>query len=166
MLSVIIDFINYLTKSKYHDDSNKLVIGKMKDETSVAIEELVGLKPKMYSFLVDNKEHENAKGLNKNVVATISHNEYQDVLLNNECIRHSTNRIESTDHRTRTYEINKISLSSFDNKIYIQNNGHNGLALGYRVSEKLMPIAQHPNRWWNFHVQQDEKKVIESIFTE
>ena len=35
----------------------------------------VGLKPMMYSYLVDdNSEHKNAKGLNKNVVATISHN--------------------------------------------------------------------------------------------
>ena len=42
------DFSNYLTKSKYYDDSKKLVIGKMKDETGgVAIEEFVGLKPKM-----------------------------------------------------------------------------------------------------------------------
>ena len=27
------DFNNYSTKLKYYDDSNKLVIGKMKDET-------------------------------------------------------------------------------------------------------------------------------------
>ena len=40
------DFCNYLTKSKYHDDSNKLVLGKMKDETAgVTVEEFVGLKP-------------------------------------------------------------------------------------------------------------------------
>ena len=40
------DFSNYSTKSKYHDDSNKLVIGKMKDEAAgVTIEEFVGLKP-------------------------------------------------------------------------------------------------------------------------
>ena len=45
-------FSNYSTKSKYYDDSNKLVIGKTKDETGgVAIEEFVGLKPKMYSFV-------------------------------------------------------------------------------------------------------------------
>ena len=37
-------FINYLTNSKYYN-SNKLVIGKMKDETSdVEIEEFVELK--------------------------------------------------------------------------------------------------------------------------
>ena len=29
----IFNFSNYLTKPKYCDDSNKLVIGKMKDET-------------------------------------------------------------------------------------------------------------------------------------
>ena len=44
----IFDFSNYSTKSKYYDNSNKLVVGKMKDETAgVAIEEFVGLKPKM-----------------------------------------------------------------------------------------------------------------------
>ena len=64
----IFDFSNYLTKSKYYDNSNKLVTGKMKDETGgTASEELVGLKPKMYSFLVDNTEHKKAKRVNKNV---------------------------------------------------------------------------------------------------
>ena len=49
------NFSNYSTKSKYYDNLNKLVIGKMKDETACAmIEELVGLKSKMYSFLVDD----------------------------------------------------------------------------------------------------------------
>ena len=48
------DFSNYSTKSKYYDDTNKLMVGKMKDETAgVAIKELVGLKPKMYSFFID-----------------------------------------------------------------------------------------------------------------
>ena len=45
------DFSNYSTKSKYYDNSNKLVVDKMKDETAgVAIEEFVGLKPKMYLY--------------------------------------------------------------------------------------------------------------------
>ena len=57
------DFSNYSTKSKYYDNSNKWVIGKMKDETGgVASQEFVGLKPKMYSFFVDdNKEHKKQK---------------------------------------------------------------------------------------------------------
>ena len=36
------------------------------------------------------------------------------------------NRIQIKD-----YEINKPSLSSFDDKIKIQNNGYDGLGLGY-----------------------------------
>ena len=127
------DFSNYSTKSKYYDYSKNLVFGKMKDETAgVAIEDFVGLNPKMYSYLVDdNNEHKKAKGINKNVVATISHNEYKNVLLNKKFLRHSINRIQSKDHRIGTYEINKISFSCFDHKIYIQNNGCDGLALDY-----------------------------------
>ena len=126
------DFSNYSTKSKYYDNSNKSVVGKMKDETAgVAIEEFVRLKPKMYLHLVDdNREHKETKDINKNVVATISHNEYKDVLLNKNCLRHSMNRINKY-HRIGTYEVNKISLSCFADKIYIQKNGCDGLALGY-----------------------------------
>ena len=54
----------------------------------------------MYSYLVDdNSEHKKAKDVNKNVVATISHNEYKDFLLYEKCLRHSMNRIQSKDHR-------------------------------------------------------------------
>ena len=86
----------------------------------------------MYSNLVeDNSEHKKVKSVNKNVVATISHNEHKDVLLNKKCLIHSMNRIHSKDQRIGTYKINKISLSYFDDKIFIQNNGCDVLALGY-----------------------------------
>ena len=59
----------------------------------------------MYSFVEDdNSEHKNRK---RNVVATISHGEYKNVLLNNKCLRHSVNRIQRKDHRIGIYEINK-----------------------------------------------------------
>ena len=105
----------------------------MKDETcGFAIIEFVGLKPKMYSVLLDDSsEHKKAKGVNKNVVATRSHGEYKNVLLNKKCLRHSMNRVQSKDYRIGTYKINKISLLYFDDKIYIQNNGYSRLAFGY-----------------------------------
>ena len=101
----------YSNKSKYHDNSSKLVVDKMKNETAgVAIEEFFELKPKMYSYLVDgNREHKKTKGINKSIIAIIiNHNEYQDVLLNKKCLRYSINRIQSKDHRIGTYEISKI----------------------------------------------------------
>ena len=117
----MLEFSNYSTKSKYYDNSNKLMVSKVKDErVGVAIEEFVGLKTNIYSYLVnDHSEHEKIKGVNRNVVATISHNEYKDVLLNKKCLRYSMNRIQSKNHKIGTYEINMISLSCFGDKIYI-----------------------------------------------
>ena len=57
--------------------------------------------------------------------------EYKDVFFSDKCIKHSVNTIQSYEHRIVTYEINKIGLSCFHQKIYIQSNGYNGLALGY-----------------------------------
>ena len=69
-------------------------------------------------FLVDdssdNKKTMTAK---KNSDATKCHTEDKDVLLNQKCLRHSINRIPSKNYRTGTYEINKISLLFFDDKI-------------------------------------------------
>ena len=113
-------------------NSNKLVIGKMKDETGgVAIEEFAELKIRMYSFLVQNNEHKKMKGMNKNVIAAIGHDKYKDVLMNNKCTRDSINRIQSKYHKIGTYEINKISFSCFDDKIFIKNNEYDALALSY-----------------------------------
>ena len=64
--------------------------------------------------------------------STINHNKYKDVLFNNKCKRHSMKRVQSKEHTIGTYEINKILLSCFDNKIYIQNNRYHGLVLGYQ----------------------------------
>ena len=83
----------------------------MKDEIAgVAIKEFVRFKPKTYLYLVgDNSEHKKVKGvINKIVAATIIHNEYENVLLNKKCLRHSMNMIQSKCHRIGTYEINEI----------------------------------------------------------
>ena len=69
--------------------------------------------------------------VNKNVVATISHNEYKDVFLDQKCLRHSMNTIQSKNHRIGTYEINKMSLLNFEDKIHILSSEYDGLALGY-----------------------------------
>ena len=56
--------------------------------------------------------------------------EYNDALLNKNCLRHLMNRTQNKDHRIRTCEINNMSLSCFDDKIYILNNGYDRLVLG------------------------------------
>ena len=108
------DFSDYSTKSKCSDTSSKLVIKKMNYETGgIVVKEFVGLKSKMCSSLVDNSEHKKAKGTNKIVGATVSHNEYKDVVLNNKSIRDSMNRIQSRDHRIGFYENKRSSMVLF-----------------------------------------------------
>ena len=47
----LFDFSNYPKDSKFFDETNKKVIGKMKDEFGgVIVNEFVGLKSKMYSM--------------------------------------------------------------------------------------------------------------------
>ena len=41
------------------------------------------------------------------------------------------NRIRSKNLKIGTYEIKKNLFSCIDNKIYIQNNGYDGLGVGY-----------------------------------
>ena len=93
----------------------------MKDKfAGVIIDEFVGLKSKMYSMKkVDGKEYNTAKGVS---IAT-EFNKFKDVLFNEKIIRHKMKRIQSKKHKLGTYEIDKISLSCFDDKRYVSDDG-------------------------------------------
>ena len=110
----LFDFSNYSKDSKFFDETNKKVIGKMKDEIGgVIVNEFVGLKSKMYSIKkIDGKEYNTGKRVN---IAT-EFNKFKDVLFNKEIIRHKMRRIQSKKHKFRTYEIAKISLSCLTRK--------------------------------------------------
>ena len=66
----LFDFSDYSKESKFYDNSNKKVIGKMKYEMSgKVISEFAGLKSKMYSLItVDDEEKVRAKGVNKKLM--------------------------------------------------------------------------------------------------
>ena len=106
----------------------------MKDEFGgVIIIEFVGLKSKMYSIKkIDGKEHNAAKGVN---IAT-EFNEFKDVLFNKKIIRHKMKRIQAKKHKIGTYEIDKISLSCFEDKRYVLDDGIHTLAYFHKDSDK------------------------------
>ena len=80
----------------------------------------------MYSLIAKNdKELNTAKGVN----LKLRHKEYDDVLFNKKVVRHKMKRIQSNLHSVGTYDVNKISLSCFDDKRYILDDGIN--TLGY-----------------------------------
>ena len=115
------DFSNYPKDSKFFDQANEKVIGKMKDESEgKIIDEFVGLKSKIYSMKnIDGKESNTAKGVN---IAT-EFNEFKDTLFNKKLLRHKVKKIQSKKRRVRTYEIRKISLSCYDNKRFVLDDG-------------------------------------------
>ncbi|XP_078330203.1 uncharacterized protein LOC144624385 [Crassostrea virginica] len=81
----LFDTSNYPREHFLFSEKNKKVVDKLKDETAgCAVKAFVGLRPKMYSFIVnDGKESEikKAKGVSKSVVnREISYEQYLDCL--------------------------------------------------------------------------------------
>ena len=130
----LFDNSDYPSDSKFYFSENKKVIGKFKDETAgVPIREFIGLKSKMYSISLDNeKNSKKAKGVKKNVIRKgISHGDYLDVLHQSKVMHHKMKTIRSDCHQISSYEINKISLSPFDDKRYILSDGISSYAYGH-----------------------------------
>ena len=128
------DDSDYNKESPFYNTANKKVIGKFKDETcGVPITEFVGLRSKMYSYMKDNeKGGKTAKGIKKNVIKkNLTHENYKAVLFNNKQMHHTMKTIRSSNHQLGSYEINKVSLSCFDDKRYIHNDGISSSAYGH-----------------------------------
>ena len=121
-------------ESPFYNAVNKKVIGKFKDESAgIPITEFVGLRSKMYSYVKDNEQTaRTAKGIKKQVIKkNITHDNYKEVLFNNKQMRHTIKTIRSNNHQLGSFELNKISLSCFDDKRYISNDGINSHAYGH-----------------------------------
>ena len=89
----------------------------------------------MYLLIsVDDEEVTKAKEVNKN----IRHKEFVDVLFNEKVIRYNMKRIQSKLHRIGTYDVCKISLSCFDDKRYVLDDGVNTLAYFHKDIKKLI----------------------------
>ena len=128
------DNSDYPEYSPFFYKENKKVIGKFKDEAAgIPIIEFVGLRSKMYSYIKDNqKGGKTAKGIKKNVIKNnIIHDDYKETLFNNKQMYHKMKTIRSENHQLGSYELNKVSLSCFDDKRYIHNNGIDSYAYGH-----------------------------------
>ena len=128
------DNSDYPENSPYYCNVNKKVIGKFKDEAcGVPITEFIGLESKMYSYIKsDERGGKTAKGIKKNIIKNnIKHEDYKNTLMNNEQMHHKVKTIRSQRHPLGSYEINKVSLSCFDDKHYIHDNGISSYAYGH-----------------------------------
>ena len=127
------DNSDYPKDSPYHSTHNKKVIGKFKDEASgVPVTEFVGLRSKMYSYVKENgKGGMTAKGVKKYVIRNkLTHENFKDVISSRGRMRHNMNTIRSTKHTIGTYETRKVTLSCFDDKRYLLEDGVTSYAYG------------------------------------
>ena len=82
------------------------------------MKKFVGLRAKTYAYLMDDDtEHKKAKGIKKCVIKReLMVKIYTDCLVNNKTILKSQQRFKSDCHNITTEKINKIALSSNDDK--------------------------------------------------
>jgi hypothetical protein len=133
------DFSGYPNNHPLFSDENKMVVGKMKDESaSGIITEYVGLRPKMYSYLTkpedENeppKEAKRAKGIQKVAITDLRHADYLAQL--NRAVENYVNvrRIGQKHHRVFTIDGMKRGLCAFDDKRYLLPDGIRTLAHGH-----------------------------------
>ena len=119
------DTSNYEVNRSLPTGKNKKVIGLMKDELGgKIITEFITLRPKTYSYLTDDgKEDKKAKGTKKCVIKRmIKFNDYKYYLLKDEVILKSQQRFISKKHDVYKENINKIELSSNDDKRIVSSD--------------------------------------------
>ena len=73
---------------------------------------------------IDGKESNTAKEVN----ITTEFNEFREILFSKKIIRHKMRIQGKKKHKMETHEINKMSLSVFDDKRFVLNDGIHTLA--------------------------------------
>ena len=104
---------------------NKKVPGLMKDEAGgKIIEEFVGLRAKLYSYkMFEGKEEKKCKGIKKSVIKNnISLENYKECLWSQKPQMRKMNVLRSHGHEIFSETVNKIALSSNDDKRIIMED--------------------------------------------
>ncbi|XP_025829852.1 uncharacterized protein LOC112904318 [Agrilus planipennis] len=119
---------------------NKKVPGLMKDELkSQILTEFISLRPKMYIMKVDGRERTaKVKGVSLSAKRKLTFEDFQRCLFDNEICFSEFSGIRSQNHQNFSYTINKLSLSSNDNKRFIKDNKIATLPWGHYSLKSLM----------------------------
>ena len=118
------DTSNYEVDRPLPTGKNKKVIGLMKDELGGGIiTEFVALRPKTYSYLTDDcKKNKKAQRKKCVIKRMIKFTDYKNCLLKDEIVLKSQQRFVSKGHDVYTENINKIALSSNDDKRIVSSD--------------------------------------------
>ena len=128
------DTSNYSLDRPLSKGKNKRIIGLMKDELGGGtITEFVALRPKTYSYTTDEFiELKKAKGTKKCVVKKmLKFEDYKKCLFGIEPMLKSQQMFNSENHEVYTEGINKIAVSSNDDKRILALDRIRSYSYGY-----------------------------------
>ena len=76
-------------------------------------------------------------GVKKSITKKVSrHENYREVLFNAQQLHHNMRATRSVNHQLHSYQINKVSLSCFDDKRYLFEDGIKSYAYGpYKIAQ-------------------------------
>ena len=93
----------------------------------------------MYSILSGGKEKPSTKGVTQSAHKKLKHELYCQVLLTGQSFKTLNTRIGSMNHQLQAIRTHKISLSCFDDKRYIKEDGITCSPLGrYEIRDKAI----------------------------
>jgi hypothetical protein len=139
------DTSDYRHDHKCYSPDNKKVLGKMKDEMNgEKILKFVGLRAKLYAIKTLLAEIRKAKGVKKIAVKKqISFEDYHRCLVDHTEKLTTFQLFRSNKHTISTVKQTKLSLSPFDDKRHILNDGIHTLAWGHRdIPQNQMQAPQ------------------------
>ena len=122
---------NYSQAHNLYSEENKN-IGKTKDDTyGKQIEEFVSLRPKLYCFRTFDEKEKKQKELKKYHKEKYKMEESKQALFHKNKIYKKMTLIQSKEHNSFTYEVNRIAISSGKDKRHILKVDVSTLALGH-----------------------------------
>ena len=114
-----VDFSNYPPSHHLHSNINKAKLGCFKDEVAGReIEEMILLRPKMYSIKLKGEEFgiRRAKGIGRNAVKNMRHADYQLTYFQHRELTVNMTVLKSISHSIHTVILKKRGLSCWEDK--------------------------------------------------
>ena len=151
-LAPVMDFSNLPQEHELYDPSRKNVTGFLKSETSILdpIRKYVGLRAKTYALLTKNNVFDSrCKGIKRAVKKTIPYESYLKCIEEKNVQYATQYSIQSKNHVNRLVRMNKISLSSYEEKRFLTCSRHsvpyNSILIDYfYANDQKCFMCEHP----------------------
>ena len=133
------DLSNYPKEHPLYDKTNMKVIGKFKNESPKEIKEFIGLRSKLYSYIVEDETHEHlkCKGVKKSASdKQLTHSNYKNTLFNRTNKNITQNCIRSYKHQLYSIQQTKIGISYNDDKVFVCDDNIHTYTFGHKNIRK------------------------------